>query len=321
MKRIGTILVILLTVLAGLSRVVVAAPEDSKSIVSFVECLNTVGKAGSTTIADTVEPCIPKGCRVTVTMGPTSAQAACTLGTCQLPRVIFDCPGSADDLRFRPSYLLCPINSKGAGDEFGINRIEVGEDTEKFGNPLVVRKGDKLVPTTGKMKMADIPIPPGTAIATTVDQALSVVVPEDPADGQTDSKKCNACHIDKTSAHARQGDPALSAPIDAFGLTRLTRGIHGADYVIDISANVHKKLIEDAKKNLPRKPGGDGTPVTNQRLDQICDCINNNQIAIANQADGMDLPDGSPGVPEASRNPNVDPILLLNLCRALAKKI
>jgi hypothetical protein len=76
---------------------------------------------------------------VTVTMSPHSAQCACTLGGCQLPRLIFDCPGlqngpgpPKDGLRFRPSFLLCPVDSVDAGGSFGIDRIEIGQDNEKL---------------------------------------------------------------------------------------------------------------------------------------------------------------------------------------------
>jgi hypothetical protein len=60
------------------------------------------------------------------------------LGGCQLPRLIFDCPGlqkgpgpPKDGLRFRPSFLLCPVDSLDAGRSFGIDRIEIGQDNEK----------------------------------------------------------------------------------------------------------------------------------------------------------------------------------------------
>ena len=98
-------------------------------------------------------------------MSYQSAQAACTVAGCQLPRVIFDCPGPKDQngrdqgLRLRPSFLLCPLNSRpspddvlaGADDEYGINRIEMGEDTTRV-------DVDK---EAGRMRMADIPIHPG----------------------------------------------------------------------------------------------------------------------------------------------------------------
>lgn len=319
MRRASAILLVPLAVLATLS--VTGATTDppppvpGTSVQSFVDCLNAVGQAGGSDIADTVGPCIPSGCKVVVTMGPTSAQAACTLGGCLLPRVIFECPGPNDHLKFRPSYLLCPINSKAAGNQFGMNRIEAGEDVEKFGNPLIKKHGADTVPTTGKMKMADIPIPPGQAIATTLADALSVFIPDpDNAGDFKDTKDCNSCHKQPDPPAPRNGDPALSRPIDPFGHNRLTSGVLGNQYIIDVSVNEHRKLVNH--RNLPATPKikGDGTPVVNMTLDKVCECVKANGAAIANQAN-MDP------IAADDRNPNVDPALLLKLCEALAKKI
>jgi hypothetical protein len=80
----------------------------------------------------------PKRHMTTVTMSPQSAQRACTLGGCQLPRIIFDCPGPADGLRFRPSFLMCPVDSKSDAGTFGKDRIEIGEDNMKLARPARV---------------------------------------------------------------------------------------------------------------------------------------------------------------------------------------
>src|SRR5439155_33654 len=105
------------------------APDPSAvhDINGFITCLNLI-KAGKGTIADAVR-CVPPGCYFTVTMSDRSAQKACALGGCELPRVIFDCPGPMDGLRLRPSFLLCPKDSvPSPGAQMGINRIEIGED-------------------------------------------------------------------------------------------------------------------------------------------------------------------------------------------------
>src|SRR5215469_12958129 len=87
-----------------------------------------------------------------------SPQRACILGGCQLPRLIFDCPGAqsgppqpTDGLRLRPSFLLCPVDSVDAREVFGIDRIEIGQDHEKL----------KEQQNSFDMMMADIPILPG----------------------------------------------------------------------------------------------------------------------------------------------------------------
>src|SRR5262245_37126861 len=84
--------------------------DDVKDIETFVTCLNDnlTGKKGVDISSDAVIPtCLPRGCTFVLTMSPASAQAACTLGGCQLPRVIFDCPTGKEMQRFRPSFLLC----------------------------------------------------------------------------------------------------------------------------------------------------------------------------------------------------------------------
>lgn len=90
---------------------------------------------------------MPDKCKMTLTMNQESAQKACTLGGCKLPRVIFECAGPEMSLMFRPSLLLCPTDSKFNG-EFGVNRIEVGEDTKnpKNATEIVTKMAEVNVP-------------------------------------------------------------------------------------------------------------------------------------------------------------------------------
>ncbi len=102
----------------------------------------------------------------------------------QLPRVIFECAGPEMSLVFRPSLLLCPTDSKFNG-EFGVNRIEVGEDTK---NP---KNATEIV-----MKMAEVNVPPplldgsGGTDLTKIDpkEVTSKVA------GKGTNENCNACH-------------------------------------------------------------------------------------------------------------------------------
>jgi len=126
------------------------------SIETFTTCLNACMGAGNKDVSDAVQ-CLPSKCTVTVTMSPQSAQRACTLGGCQLPRIIFDCPGPSDGRRLRPSFLFCPVNSKDDDGNFGIDRIEIGEDNVKLPRPV----RNTFATSTFDMKMADVPIRPG----------------------------------------------------------------------------------------------------------------------------------------------------------------
>jgi hypothetical protein len=55
-----------------------------KDIASYVQCLNdNLPNGQPARMGDTVDPCLPKGCMLTVTMSPFSAQAACKLGACR----------------------------------------------------------------------------------------------------------------------------------------------------------------------------------------------------------------------------------------------
>jgi len=140
---------------------------------------------------------------MTLTMSQESAQKACTLGGCKLPRVIFECAGPEMSLMFRPSLLLCPTDSKFNG-EFGVNRIEFGEDTK---NP---KNATEIV-----MKMAEVNVPPplldgsGGTDLTKIDpkEVTSKVA------GKGTNKNCNACHSGGALDPTADGD-ILSRRID-----------------------------------------------------------------------------------------------------------
>ncbi|HVN39529.1 MAG TPA: hypothetical protein VMW19_15305 [Myxococcota bacterium] len=65
-------------------------PDDVRSIEGFVECLNNRAVGGD--ITDAVQ-CLPPGCTMTLTRSEGSAQPACSVGGCDLPRVLLNCPG------------------------------------------------------------------------------------------------------------------------------------------------------------------------------------------------------------------------------------
>ena len=175
-----------------------ANPADSKSIKTFINCVNDalIQAKGPVSVADTVKPCIPpRGCFITVTRSDSSAQKACTLAGVDLPRVLLNCPGPAADLRFRPSYLLCPLSS---------NRIEIGEDQTKI---------DVTKPEEGQMIMADVPIRPGNFQKIDPNAVFSFV------DSKGGTKNCNksGCHIDTNNPKTPAGTLQFSGPIDPFG--------------------------------------------------------------------------------------------------------
>jgi len=104
---------VVITALA-LSNHTLADPSDGvKDIQSFADCINNnIAQGNKADISNAVQ-CIPKGCKITVTMSSESAQKACSLAGCQLPRVIFSCPtNNQNTLRLRPSFLLCPLDSQ-----------------------------------------------------------------------------------------------------------------------------------------------------------------------------------------------------------------
>lgn len=266
-----------------------------KDIPSFVKCLNdNVKKGDQANVADAVM-CIPKGCTMTLTMSQASAQAACNLGGCQLPRVILDCPGPKPDLRFRPSFLLCPIDSNQEGEHpFGTDRIEIGVDV----TPV---EGD-----TGNMMMADLDIPPNKPYNPVDPNKITSTVGND--------KGCNVCHNDKTPANAKQGDPVLSEAIHPFSTSCAGQGVDVSQYVIDTDDPDY----EDKVKPGDVKVGG--VPVEAQGIADVCDCINNHRDEISAAANNLDdvkanFPDLKK--PEKALNPALDPGILHELCTNL----
>ncbi|MBA3506273.1 MAG: hypothetical protein H0T80_10910 [Betaproteobacteria bacterium] len=192
----------MLVIATGVATAAPADPNNSKSINTFIKCLNDTGKPKAS-IADLIDACVPDKCKMTLTMSQESAQKACTLGGCKLPRVIFECAGPEMSLMFRPSLLLCPTDSKFNG-EFGVNRIEVGEDTK---NP---KNATEIV-----MKMAEVNVPPplldgsGGTDLTKIDpkEVTSKVA------GKGTNKNCNACHSGGALDPTADGD-ILSRRID-----------------------------------------------------------------------------------------------------------
>jgi hypothetical protein len=231
-----------LSVLAPLAVAARPDPSKVKDIKTFVACLNMIKRANGT-IADAAK-CVPPCCNFVVTMSPKSAQAACELGGCKLPRVIFDCPGPSGGKRFRPSFLLCPIDSKGAGDQFGTDRTELGEDVDDKGN----------------MKMADVPAPPGTTDFTKITEG-DVLSKADQASG---TKGCNAgCHNEPATGNDPDNNE-LSDPIDPFGKFN---GMDLAPFIIDTD-----------------EPGKTVPPNVKMSLAKICKCIKKNQDKIKQAA-------------------------------------
>lgn len=239
-----TVAALVLAAVRGLcaSPAIAAQPDASavKDIKTFIACLNMI-KGDKGTIADAAQ-CVPPCCRFVVTMSKESAQGACELGGCKLPRVIFDCPGPAAGKRFRPSFLLCPIDSRAAGNQFGTDRAELGEDVD----------------SKGSMKMGDVPVPPGTTDFTKITDGdvLSKVV----AGKDLGSKSCNVCH-NSPNPGADADNNQLSEPIDPFGTFG---GTDLGPLVID--TNVPGKTVD---------------PKVQMSLKDICKCIEKNKNKIA----------------------------------------
>ena len=257
------------------------AKDAVKDIPTFNECINVCQKGKKTVIADTVQ-CLPPGCKITLTMSPQSAQAACTLATCQLPRVILDCPSKKfkHAAPLRPSYLLCPMDSEGAEKPpvFGMNHVELGQD---------LKKDDPTTP----MFMADIAVDPGkdytgTMYTKKLEDIISV-----PTGMKLfkDSQKCARCHDQPKMSTAKIGDveALLSlqiSPIGIFGGNPPPKGDNPpeelAPYIIDTQdPNLDAMRMDKIKKlkaagtNLPYK-GSDGKVLKPQTLTDICECIN-----------------------------------------------
>lgn len=281
---------------------IAAAQQDPaanvKDIPSFVACMNNNIQQGANANISNAVMCVPKGCVVYTTMSQASAQAACNLGSCQLPRVILDCPGPAADLRFRPSFLLCPINSNQEGEHpFGTDRIEMGED-------ITPVEGD-----TGNMKMADMAIAPNKAYQPQT--AAGVTSTMGPG-----NKGCNQCHINKTPANAKNGDPIISEAIHPFSKSCAAQGVDVSQYVIDTNDPSQTVEVGDVKVG--------GVQVQAQKLADVCKCIMNNQNAIKNDANNLTkIEENFPSLDTEAKqktaaNPNLDPAVVLALCNNLS---
>jgi hypothetical protein len=244
------------------------AKRQINSIGSFTNCLNAClgPPAGKVDVSDAVQ-CLPDGCLVTVTMSPQSAQRACTLGGCQLPRLVLDCPGLQKDsvrleheLRLRPSFLLCPVDSVDAHGSFGIDRIEIGQDNEKL----------KDGQNSFDMMMADIPIPPNSEWKK---KQLGEVLSTEEAD-----KNCKLCHVPNGITRIHGLKALLSRDLSPF---KNDFNEHLASYVIGSNnPNAHHWDFGTYR-------GSDGEKlmrldVVKDKLKPICNCIKDNRDAIKN---------------------------------------
>jgi len=211
--------------------------------------------------------CLPDGCFVTVTMSPQSAQRACSLGGCQLPRLIFDCPGLQKgdiapelDLGLRPSFLLCPVDSVDARGLFGIDRIEIGQDNEKL----------KVAEKSFDMMMADVPIPPHSEWKK---KQLGEALSTEEAD-----KGCKLCHTQNgiTTVHGLKA--LLSRDLSPY---KNDFNEHLASYVI----GTNDPAMDHWEFGTYR--GSDGKKLTRldvvkDKVKSICRCMKNNREAIKN---------------------------------------
>ncbi len=304
-----------------------------RDISSFVFCLRQL--QGPRSAIDAVKRCMPPGCKVTLTMSTKSAQAACSLGGCQLPRVLFDCPdprNKKDPKRFRPSFLLCPVDSTGGSTHFGTDRIEVGQDRDDVN----IAAGDN---SKGGMNMADIPAPPNSDFT-------SLRVIDVQSSSGANNKRCNLCHKSAGTEELPPPFPPnlLSKPIDPFG--KAQDGSDLAPFIMDTNdmrfmppARGSRLMGKDAQRNAITLKGTDDKPLTAQNLEDVCKCINDPQKAqaIRDQANdpaiavkiGQDKynKDGNFSVeegskPDGNKNKNPDTNMTLlpylhNLCAAL----
>jgi hypothetical protein len=244
------------------------AKRQINTVESFTNCLNAClgPPAGKVDVSNAVQ-CLPDRCFVTVTMSPQSAQRACTLGGCQLPRLIFDCPGlrkdsvrPEHDLRLRPSFLLCPVDSVDARGSFGIDRIEIGQDNEKLKDN---EKGFDMI-------MADVPIPPNSDWKKK--QLAELLSTE-----QTD-KGCKLCHAPNGITRVHGYNALLSRDLSPF---KNDFEEHLASYVVGTNNPAANQW------EFGTYEGSDGEKlagldVANDELKPICKCIKDNHQAIKN---------------------------------------
>jgi hypothetical protein len=270
MKRVTAVLagmvslVISSTVLAQSESTPIASSDDPNNIKSFITCLHGL-KLKSGNIDQTVG-CIPKNCKVTLTLSSRSAQPACTpnipvpvgvVTLFQFPRVIFDCdspPTTAGaPRRFRPSYTLCPAGGSDAATmQLAINRIEIGQDRTE----IIFTPGGNF--GMGEMMMADVPVPPLTDFAS-LKYAAAMVNPKAVLSTEGNDKGCQSCHENKGLAPDKA---RLSGPFNPFGMDVTAGGkvVRGAGAVIytDSDDDVAAPVL----------------PYTAMNLTQVCDLIN-----------------------------------------------
>jgi hypothetical protein len=286
------------------------AKRQINTIESFTNCLNAClgPPAGKVDVSNAVQ-CLPDGCFLTVTMSPQSAQRACTLGGCQLPRLIFDCAGPqkapyrrSTPLRFRPSFLLCPVDSVDARGVFGIDRIEIGQDNETLNDGQ----------NSFDMMMADVPIPPNNDWKK---KQLGEVLSTEATD-----KGCKLCHAPNGITMVHGLKALLSRDLSPF---KNDFNEHLGSYVI----GTNKPAPHHWEFGTYR--GSDGEKLTrldvvNDKLKPICECIKDNREAIKNDNEDRNqahFPRNQKRmqIGEKQRHPNIDAELnvMTNLCEEL----
>jgi hypothetical protein len=295
------------------------AMKAVNDIKSFNTCQTKCRAGKPTNVSDAVD-CLPQKCKITLTMSPQSAQRACKLGGCQLPRIVLDCPGPADakfpDKRFRPSFLLCPVNSRndhGTG-QWGLDVIELADDHAKLGQ-------DRR-----DMVMGEMAIPPGDNYQA---KALGTVLSLDGGMG----RGCPGCHTQNGTVNVDNMGIALKArlhkDIDPNGKSTLRPVEELAPYVIFAQDN-DEKVKENVKKGYLNT---DGTKVMQENLASICKCIDMNKDAIKKDNEeptkknfpkvgqnGKPLPPIPPNDRlELDKNPAIDKAIpvMLSLCQKL----
>jgi len=214
---------------------------------------------------------------------------------------------------------MCPIDSKGFLGQFGINTIEVGEDTAADGSA---------------MTMADIEIDPSKDY---VEQPLTgpkgVVMTSDFGRG------CNACHTQGAPGSIDNVKTNTSLPIATFAKFA-PRRVFGAKaeelapYVIDEQDPNLKEKTEAKVKELggPVYKGSDPgrTPLKKETLDKICECIKaDSEDGKKIEAGARDKDDATANLPkdqdgkvtalarDGAENPEFSESILVGLCSQL----
>lgn len=295
---------------AIVSNACAGAKLKNNTIKSFTNCLNAClgPPAGKVDVSNAVQ-CLPDDCFLTVTMSPQSAQRACTLGSCQLPRLIFDCPGPqkapyrrSTPLRFRPSFLLCPVDSVDAHGFFGIDRIEIDQDNETLNDGQ----------NSFDMTMADVPITPRK-------EWKKKQLGETLSTEKTD-KGCKLCHAPNGITMVHGLKALLSRDLSPF---KNDFNEHLASYVI----GTNNPAV--GKWEFGTYRGSDGEKLTrldvvNDKLMPICKCIKDNRDAIKHDNDDKNqahFPRNQKRMQlgEKQKNPDIDAELnvMTKLCEEL----